>query len=1269
MLNNRNNTNISNKANYQILASFARSFDKSHIESGRIHLLSSIYLSKGNDSLNIISVLKSYVQGHHSGIFNSKLYIFILVNEDVYKYGERYKELASGFYNNIVIVYTTLERLIYHIGLLSKEKDDLFSSIFGDQDIESKDFDSIASQSLFIFDNQLWSNIVLKFKLHNIDISGGSIPKRHVLHTVDYQLAINLFKLFGDSIDLNKNLYFSSKDPILSSSISLDWLDESILNKSAIQKLTIEGCENLLKDDRINNQEEYSESLEIILNNYLISAQCLFLDIVNRMESECTSIEKKISNLNSKIESLDSEISKLTYIEDESTINLRNTEKKRLKKEKSFIINNNLNNIGRLNKLKNDLEEKRLELEGLKIELSKNKLKLEKLQNKRLEYTLLELNNLYSKNNYKQPTKKYIRDKKVNIEKREYTTMATARDRTSKGFSLGSSLNQETELEINCKAGSPIRSTSSPLSYYYGIRIFHSSTNRQILNKRKAEEIKADPLGEYLTSIKDIINNSIFNPREAQSRIENIWINLIESKLADQDYLINTHASKLHSVLFEAQKTLNNPRLVRTLNKKFPVLGKNLSRIEFLLLAFTTVITYSNRLSYTAIARIIGDNILYIIYKKSGTQLNYREFVENADKEGQLTILLGDFYLSILTQYPHDLFVRVFSKSSYYLRESVTISINSYYIEEIRNNVVVNPYSLPMLCQPNQWNENSFGGYLENTKKKVGIITGNSHHEHKMKPMSSLYKTVNYLNSKRFSINKTLLEYLKTEGQYLLDIIKPENILQREITLKIADLFSNVPFYLNVQADWRGRIYTQSFFISYQGGDLSSALLNFWEGKPLTESGKYYLYIHGANNHNENGISKQSFENRYNWVASNYNKIINLDQSLIVSAEKPFAFLAFCLNLKALDENPNAIISTPVFLDATCSGIQHLSALLLDLELGVSVNLSPYNQDNKPNDIYSDLLLHINNAINKFGEENPDFEHFQLIKLTRSEIKTSVMTKVYNVSQYGMAKQLESKFKIEEALEKITDSLSNSLKENKRNSIKNNVVYRAMTIDNRPITLKKYDIFKIASIINDQIFVVYPSLNNIYNYFIEITKIMIKLGIPISWMTPNGVEITQNYLKSRQSIISTKLFQKTKKIVIKEYLNETDSSKQTNAIIPNIIHSLDASHLINVINSTPYSEYIITVHDCFGTHPNDMEILATRVKKEFILLYTQDNFLQKFHDRIIQSIKDNNFEINLNQMEHGYFVIFNDEYIKIPNVPKLGSLDLQKIVDSKYMIT
>jgi DNA-directed RNA polymerase len=82
--------------------------------------------------------------------------------------------------------------------------------------------------------------------------------------------------------------------------------------------------------------------------------------------------------------------------------------------------------------------------------------------------------------------------------------------------------------------------------------------------------------------------------------------------------------------------------------------------------------------------------------------------------------------------------------------------------------------------------------------------------------------------------------------------------------------------------------------------------------------------------------------------------------------------------MKELHNNPNTIINTPVFLDATCSGIQHLSALLLDLELGISVNLSPYKQDDGPNDIYSDLIEPINKAINNYGEDNYDFAALSL---------------------------------------------------------------------------------------------------------------------------------------------------------------------------------------------------------------------------------------------------------------------------------------------------
>ena len=44
----------------------------------------------------------------------------------------------------------------------------------------------------------------------------------------------------------------------------------------------------------------------------------------------------------------------------------------------------------------------------------------------------------------------------------------------------------------------------------------------------------------------------------------------------------------------------------------------------------------------------------------------------------------------------------------------------------------------------------------------------------------------------------------------------------------------------------------------------------------------------------------------------------------------------------------------------------------------------------------------------------------------------------------------------------------------------------------------------------------------IYNYFIEISKLSVKLGIPLSWITPSGLKITQNYTKKKKKIMRLK---------------------------------------------------------------------------------------------------------------------------------------------------
>ena len=159
-------------------------------------------------------------------------------------------------------------------------------------------------------------------------------------------------------------------------------------------------------------------------------------------------------------------------------------------------------------------------------------------------------------------------------------------------------------------------------------------------------------------------------------------------------------------------------------------------------------------------------------------------------------------------------------------------------IEELQKYIIINPSSLPMICPPNKWSADSYGGYLSNHQLKLSLISGSSlnSHGHGIKLEQNLYNSINSLNKIQFTVNSELLEFLLGEGQYILNSIK-ENEVQRSITLQVAEVFNNVPFYIPVQADWRGRIYTQSFFLSYQGSDLSNALLMYWKGETFTKTG------------------------------------------------------------------------------------------------------------------------------------------------------------------------------------------------------------------------------------------------------------------------------------------------------------------------------------------------------------------------------------------------------------------------------------------------
>lgn len=827
-----------------------------------------------------------------------------------------------------------------------------------------------------------------------------------------------------------------------------------------------------------------------------------------------------------------------------------------------------------------------------------------------------------------------------------------------------------------------------------GIRKYHTSSCLFNSKNISTSAVTAEPtpafkksvISSYFDSIKEIIDGTINSDEnkkyEAQQKLENNWIELIEEKLKDDKFFLNRHQDKVLSSIKSSKETLDIMEENNYLSRKFSTIGGRLNNLDYIILTFSLCLALYSRINYNSLALKIGGEILFHMWNKEvrckyNHDLSFTEF-KNSVKMDTVNILkLGDFFMSLLQTYPHDLFYRNIKIDSYYTNEPYSLNINNDFLEDIKKNIIINPITFPMIVQPKIWTEDTYGGFLSNDSRELDIITGKEEHDHIIENKSLIYQTVNYLNSIKFGVNNMLLEYITSEeGKYILDHIKPDNDLQRTITLEVAKLYSNIPFYLNTHADWRGRIYTQSFFLSYQSGDLSLSLLNFWEGEKVNEEGKFYLYIYGANSHDQNKISKASFKDRIDWVNENYDKIINLDRELILSAESPFIFTAFCLNMREIHNNPNVLIKTPVFLDATCSGIQHLAALMKDLELGTNTNLIESTIEEKPGDIYETLLEPINKAINKFGEENIEYAMLSLVKLTRKEVKAPIMTKVYNVTKYGISNQLQSIFKIkddENFIDEFYNKPMNEIHKEFLDSFKSNkskTKFICKGKDGKYIRLSSKEIYKIASIINEQIFVVFPSLNEIYNYFIELAKLAVKLELPMTWITPSGLKITQNYFKQKKKVISISIFGKTKKIVIKENTDKIDKGKQIQSIIPNIIHSLDATHLMNIIKNAINENFnpVITIHDCFGTLPNYMGSLEYRVKKEFVLLYSDNKFLNDYHTRFRQNLEDNQFVIKETN-DKSYVLLENDKFLEIPTLPQLGELDLEKIIKSKYMIS
>lgn len=316
----------------------------------------------------------------------------------------------------------------------------------------------------------------------------------------------------------------------------------------------------------------------------------------------------------------------------------------------------------------------------------------------------------------------------------------------------------------------------------------------------------------------------------------------------------------------------------------------------------------------------------------------------------------------------------------------------------------------------------------------------------------------------------------------------------------------------------------------------------------------------------------------------------------------------------------------------------------------------PSDYKDKPYDLYSIVLKEINKKVSELVKKEDKHILLKTLKLDRKLVKRSIMTIPYNVTQHGVVTHLEEFFNKE-----WKDCNLLYIPKDKKHGVK---------------YVTQSDIFKLASIIKSTLFEMHPELNNLINYFKEMVAIFNALNMPIVWKTPSGLEIKQMYVKSESARIRSGYYRgATFNILIPT--NIISKISQKNSFMPNLIHSMDAATITQLISKLDHELFknIYTIHDCFATTACNIPQLNILVRESFISLYAEKSFVKSLHKffleyimgncvvkhiSIADGIETNNIlnkdtTIDLNDILEDKFevIINNNKSITLPSIPQL----------------
>ena len=567
-------------------------------------------------------------------------------------------------------------------------------------------------------------------------------------------------------------------------------------------------------------------------------------------------------------------------------------------------------------------------------------------------------------------------------------------------------------------------------------------------------------------------------------------------------------------------------------------------------------------------------------------------------------------------------------------------------------------YATPMTIRPKDWtfdySTGKFtGGYLN---KQFQIIRGYKGQPRWLCKQTHLLKTLNYIQGVPYRINKEVFEAVKKDLKP--PVIEPDeskkDFESREgkfrairMALEIAEIYQDEEeIYFPHNYDSRGRIYPISILFNTQGTKEIKGILEFANGVELTEGGLNQMFAYLSSTF---GNDKASYKDR----VKHGKELFKSNTPYTDADDEKYIYLQVFNSIKAYYAGEKCHVA--IHRDGTCNGLQHLSALTRCNRGAKSVNLT---ETEGRCDIYQEVAAMAYEILNKSGfdglftkiegmiagSEDQDWsEALQHIKEQLQESQGQIALEMFEgktgrkvckrptmIKPYGGTSEGICGY-IHDEVKGINSRLAYEPYWAERDKRIVNPFTRLMAE-----TTKK----SVNSIVKG---------GNEFEQWAKETGSLIGKSKKLPyWVTPDNFKVELNNFLQEKVKFDFQIGRGRKmSVTLKNPTNKIDVRGIRNCISPNIVHSLDATHLRNTL-STAVENGITDlwfIHDSFGCNPNQIDKLDSIIRGEFVNIYSGDYLRCELENK------------------------FKQQNQSVKPIPIVGDFDVKEVMKNEYFFS